>query len=246
MKLDKDTLPILWCLHGNLQQPTVWNSLAQTTARRAFQLNPVSLWETLASDCWHWADAFCTAVRSTDRSRQNYLLGYSLGGRLALHALVHAPELWAGAIIVSADPGTANGQKRRQALSRDRTWARRFLTEPWEDLLAEWEDLSVFCDRPCSTPRPETAFDRQKIAQAFEAYSKGHMDDLTGRLQTLSIPITYVTGADDDRYCQLGQALSAQCPSLTHITIDDAGHRVPWEQPEKFMTLLINAISLHQ
>lgn len=239
-------MSILWCLHGNLQQPAVWDGLTQTIGIQSLQLNVINLWETLAPDCWAWADAFCETVRTADGSSKHYLLGYSLGGRLALHALINAPELWSGAVIVSADPGTTDSQKRARCLSRDRIWAKRFLTEPWESLLAEWDALPVFCDRPCSTLRLKAAFERKKMAQAFEAYSKGHMDDLTEQLQALSVPITYVTGADDEHYCQIGHALSAQCPSLTHIQIANAGHRVPWEQPEKFMSTLINFLSHEQ
>ncbi|MEM8611793.1 MAG: alpha/beta fold hydrolase [Cyanobacteria bacterium P01_H01_bin.105] len=234
----------LWCLHGNLQQPEVWNDLTQKLQVRdhTLQIRWVNLWETLDNDCWAWADAFCKTVVAAAEGSQNYLLGYSLGGRLAWHALIAQSELWTGAVIVSA--GIADGLQREEYLSRDRTWAKRFLTEPWSELLTEWDALPVFCGRSCTIPRPAADFDRQKIARAFEAYSTGRMDDLTQRLQLLSVPVTYVTGSDDRRYCQLGQALSFQCPSLSHIEVADAGHRVPWEQPEMFRSILRKILSL--
>ncbi|MEM7066136.1 MAG: alpha/beta fold hydrolase [Cyanobacteria bacterium P01_B01_bin.77] len=235
-------MQILWCLHGNLQQPTVWGNLAKSLATPTLQVKTLSLWDRPADSCWAWADAFCQHVSATTSKpaaeTQNYLLGYSLGGRLALHGLLTQPDLWSGAIIVSAAPGIADAQQKERCLKRDRTWANRFLTEPWQPLLTEWDALSVFCDRTCPTPRPESAFDRQKIAHAFEAYSKGHMDDLTYCLKALTLPITYITGSDDQRYGQLGQSLQAKCPSLTHREIADAGHRVPWEQPEAFLHIL--------
>ncbi|MEL7506912.1 MAG: hypothetical protein AAFN42_06230, partial [Cyanobacteria bacterium J06554_1] len=64
-------------------------------------------------------------------------MGYSLGGRLGLHGLIQQPDLWAGAIIVSADPGIADAKNKKLCLRRERIWANRFLTEPWDDLLAE-------------------------------------------------------------------------------------------------------------
>lgn len=240
---------ILWCLHGNLQQSDVWQSVARSLRSTNVELRFVDLWDSLSDSCWAWSEQFCAAVQASqvsiggDSNSQHYLLGYSLGGRLGLHALVARPELWSGAVIVSADPGTSDPQHKGRCLERDRIWANRFLTEPWDDLLAEWDALPVFCDYPCSTARPEADFDRQKIAFAFEAYSKGRMDDLTPRLSQLSIPITYITGSDDRRYCQLGQTLMTQCPSLTHVQIHGAGHRVPWEQPQKFAQILSKAIA---
>ena len=233
----------LWCLHGNLQQPDVWSALTQKLQLREpeLQIQLVNLWDTLAADCWTWAETFCQMVQAMTAQQQDsrhYVLGYSLGGRLAWHALIASPELWAGAVIVSADTGMVNLLQKDQCLKRDRTWAHRFLSEPWDDLLAQWDALPVFCGRPCTTPRPETEFDRQKIAYAFEAYSKGHMEDLTNAIRSLSMPITYITGGDDQRYCQLGKMLEQQCPTLNHHQLEQAGHRVPWEQPDAFLSLL--------
>lgn len=231
----------LWCLHGNLQQPGVWNELTQKLQARApdLQIRLVNLWDTLAADCWTWANAFCQTVQSAAaRESQHYVLGYSLGGRLAWHALIAKPELWTGAVIISADVGAATLQQKAQCLERDRIWANRFLVESWDELLAEWDALPVFCNRPCTTPRLESEFDRQKITRAFEVYSKGHMDDLASAIQDLPMPIAYITGTDDRRYCQLGRTLDMQCPTLTYIQIDNAGHRVPWEQPEAFLRKL--------
>ena len=233
---------ILWCLHGNLQQPNVWDNFSQIS--QALQINVINLWNTSADSCWAWADAFCKTVRDADKDSKHYLLGYSLGGRLAMHALIQAPELWSKAIIVSADPGTADEQIRARCLQRDRIWANRFLTEPWTELLAKWDALPVFCGRPCPTARREDDFDRHQIARLFEVYSKGNMDDLTTHLHSLRVPITYVTGIDDKRYCQLGQTLSSQCPSLTHTVVKNAGHRVPWEQPDIFATIVQHSLNL--
>ena len=238
----------LWCLHGNLQQPEVWHPLAEALqAHNAnLQIRLINLWETSADSCWAWAEAFCHTVQSVALRSENehYLLGYSLGGRLAWHGLITKPELWAGAVIVSADVGVANVLQKEECLRRDRTWAYRFLTEPWAELLAKWDAVPVFCDRPCPTARSEKDFDRQQIARFFEVYSKGHMDNLVHSLRSMPMPITYVTGIDDGRYCQLGQMLSLQCPTLTHITVKDAGHRVPWEQPAIFFKIVQHSLNL--
>lgn len=249
MKSNMTKQKVLWCCHGNLQQPTVWNNLTQALQTRVptLEIRQVNLWETLEDSCWSWAEKFCHIVQSVAfeyGDSLHYLLGYSLGGRLAMHSLSEMPELWSKALIVSADIGLSNNLQKEHYLQRDRTWANRFLTEPWQSLLTEWDALPVFCGRPCSTQRPESAFDRQKIAHVFEAYSKGHMDNLTQRLSTLSVPITYVTGSDDHRYCQLGQILQTRCATLTHVQIQDAGHRVPWEKPGAFLQILRNTLAL--
>lgn len=235
----------LWCLHGNLQQPSVWSNFAEELKDRNpdLQIRLVNLWETLANSCWEWAKSFCQTVQLSTAGNDNYLLGYSLGGRLAWHALIAQPHLWRRAMIVSADVGLVSGYEKEQALHRDLRWARRFLSESWDDLLKQWDDLPVFCGRPCLEPRLECNFQRDKIARAFEVYSKGHMDFLSEAIQTLPMPIDYLTGEDDQRYGQLGITLTSQCPRLNHIQFKDAGHRVPWEQPKDFLRILTRILT---
>ncbi|MEL6333413.1 MAG: hypothetical protein AAFQ76_12570, partial [Cyanobacteria bacterium J06626_26] len=78
---------------------------------------------------------------------------------------------------------------------------------------------------------------------AFEVYSKGRMDDLRSQITNLSIPITYVTGDVDRRYWQIGTELTAQSPNIRHVSIQNAGHRVPWEQPDAFLDILTDVLA---
>lgn len=229
-------MKILWCLHGNLQLPTVWEPFRQELATITdLELRTVDLWDTLADSCWDWAERFCNQVRETGPNHQHYLLGYSLGGRLGWHSLITAPELWERAIIVSAGVGTEDTALRASYLSRDRIWAERFLQEPWEPLIKEWDDLPVFCGLPCPTLRREVSFERHKIAQGFLAYSQGRMDSLKAPILDLIIPTLYVTGQLDRKYARLGQQLAEHHSHLTHVSISRAGHRVPWENPPRFI-----------
>ncbi|MEL7506913.1 MAG: hypothetical protein AAFN42_06235 [Cyanobacteria bacterium J06554_1] len=74
-------------------------------------------------------------------------------------------------------------------------------------------------------------------------YSKGRMDDLRSQITNLPIPITYVTGDADHRYQQIGTDLSAQSSNIWHISIPNAGHRVPWEQPDAFLDILTDVLA---
>jgi 2-succinyl-6-hydroxy-2,4-cyclohexadiene-1-carboxylate synthase len=232
----------LWCLHGNLQLPTVWDSLAaQLTASLEMPLaiETEDLWKSLASSCEAWARQFCQRVSQSPPAERQVLLGYSLGGRLAFHAIIHQPALWTGAVIVSADPGLADEQVRQVRVRCDRTWGQRFLAEPWENLLAEWDALPIFAGRINTLPRPSSAFSRTLICQAFEAYSKGHQADLLPALSTLHHPpILYLSGAEDTPACQIGEKLAIACPNVTSAIIPDAAHRSPWENSSRFLQVV--------
>ncbi|MEO1400924.1 MAG: alpha/beta fold hydrolase [Cyanobacteria bacterium J06635_1] len=229
-------------MHGNLQLSSVWAPLAVYFANRPFadrsiEVKSVDLWETVAPNCWEWAKTFCREVTRTPLPGEpnRYLLGYSMGGRLALHAVLHQPRLWAGAIIVAADPGLSDPDERAQCLGRDRTWGHRFLTEPWGQVLADWDTQNIFGGHPNPCPRDLNQLSRDRICQVFDNYSKGRQDDLRLKLTQLSHPpLLYVTGARDSKYTALGVELTAACPNLSHRAIPQAGHRVPWESPAEF------------
>lgn len=228
----------LWMVHGNLQTPKVWQPL-QAPLTQSFSPDlDVSivledLWASPSESLQEWAGLFCQQVQ-THPIQSRFLLGYSLGGRLAFHALLQQPDLWQGAIIVSADPGLDSAD-RKSCLARDQQWSHKFLHEPWDDLLQEWNALPVFCGRKPTYSMLEANISRTQIAEAFQKFSKGHQANLLPHLQQLNLPILYLSGAEDTKYCQIGQRLTQNCPTFTHQIIPNAGHRVPWENPNAFL-----------
>lgn len=238
----------LWMIHGNLQTPTVWQPLhAQLTQAVSSNLTIFleNLWASPGKSFQEWATLFCQRVE-THTIQSRFLLGYSLGGRLAFHALLHQPDLWQGAIVISADPGLSSERDRKTCLTRDKAWSNRFLHNNWEDLLKEWNRLPVFCGRDPAYAVLEKEFSRPQIAEAFQKFSKGHQANLLPQLQKLNLPILYIAGEEDFKYCQIGQILADHCPTLTYQTIPDAGHRVPWENPAAVLLNICQFLEQHQ
>ncbi len=233
----------LWFIHGNLQQPSVWFRFRDAFqysntdgSLMAFDVECENLWKTEANSFWSWASNFCLRVENSAPLLPHWIIGYSQGGRLALHSIVQRPSLWAGAVIVGADTGFPNVEDKHQRLIHDQRWGQRFLTETWENLLTEWDKQSVFGGRPNAAPRDERDFDRKKICRLFDIFSKGRQDDLVPALSKLTVPqILFISGEEDQKYCAIGRKLEDACPTVTHRIIPNAAHRVPWENPELFV-----------
>lgn len=239
----------LWMIHGNLQTPKVWQGLPAQLLQACWPdlvlaVFREDLWTTPAQSLLEWATFFCERVQF-HKIQPRFLLGYSLGGRLAFHALIQRPDLWRGAIIISADPGLSSKVARQQCLVKDIAWGNQFLQENWDDLLKRWNALPIFCDRPPPYPALEQEFSRTQIAQVFQNFSKGHQADLLPQLQQLQTPILFLSGEEDQRYCQIGQTLAQHCPTFSHHTIPNAGHRVPWDNPEAFVSIVQQFLTLN-
>ena len=223
----------LWCIHGNLQQNSVWKFL-EDALPDSVELHLLDLWSSEASGFWDWADSFCQTVRPY-ADGTNVLLGYSLGGRLALHALLSCTELWDGAVIVAADSGLRTAQEREKRLVWDQAWGRRFLHDNWSNLFEDWDAQGVFANYPNHSARLENDFSRERIARLFDVFSKGRQDDLLPQLKALRQPkILYLSGEDDLKYSAVGRYLADECNAISHQTLSKAAHRVPWENQAAF------------
>jgi len=232
---------MVYFLHGNLQTSDVWDRFRNV----AQHTQAVDLWASLAPTQEAWAQHFNAAV-STRGGGPSLLVGYSMGGRLALHALLDNPALWAGALIVAAHPGAADPLVRARWMQADEHWAERFQSEPWEALMADWESLPVFAGIPNPQAPQAVDFSRPLVAKAFVNYSKGRQRDLSLPLQSIKQPIWYICGQHDTAYCVLGQHLAATCPTLRLVQISEAGHRAPWEAPQKFRAVLRQFVAEHE
>lgn len=163
------------------------------------------------------------------------LLGYSQGGRIALQTLVARAEDWDAAIIVSAHPGLKTAEEREARIRHDENWARRFETDPWAELIRDWNAQPVFGGREAMDPRREEDFSRAELAHALRQYSLGKQEDLPQRIAALNVPICWVVGENDSRYLELAKSVEIRSGSAFRLHIvPGAGHRVPWEAPDAF------------
>lgn len=229
----------IWCLHGAMQTSSVWDPFLDKLCLSAqpVGVKKVDLYDNISTSLEQWARSFCSTVTAESSKEKPFLLGYSLGGRLAMHAYVNSPHLWSGVIIVSADPGTQSEAARENMLEKDLAWSRRFQSEDLETLLLEWDHAPVFCQRSNTAPRELTNLDSSKISKLISVYSKGRQQDLLPRLQQEGeVPMLYLSGEEDHKYSMIGEDLSRSCTSVIHQIIPDAGHRVPWENPAGFLS----------
>ena len=233
----------LFCINGNFQTPSVWKLLEENLKVRNVNLDviPVNL-ENYSFDGFdRWVDDFCNSVETQACREKSFLLGYSLGGRLALHACLSRPDLWKSALVVGADPGLESEEEKKLQLDRDRNWAERLKREPLEKLVDEWDAQPVFCGFENKAPRNLGEMNPDRLSHQFEVFSKGIQQNLVPKLAELKRPpVLFVSGEKDQKYQGIGEKLAKSSSAIYAQVIADAGHRVPWENPESFVRVLID------
>jgi 2-succinyl-6-hydroxy-2,4-cyclohexadiene-1-carboxylate synthase len=231
----------LFCIHGNFQTAKVWQSLGDRMKAEFSDSEMIT--EDLNSKPFQgfddWTKDFCDRAELATNGEKSVLLGYSLGGRLALHACIHRPDLWQGVVVVGADPGLGSSEEKNQQFTRDRYWADRLKNEPLEYLLREWDEQPVFCGIENSAPRNLDELDPIQLSQQFEVFSKGLQLNLVPSLSELKTPpVLFLAGEKDQKYQGIGEKLSKSSSVVKAQVVPDSGHRVPWENPESFSRIL--------
>jgi len=233
----------IFCIHGNFQTSKVWQSLENRLKAEISDLEVVAedLYAKQFDGFDDWTEDFCDRVEFEANGEKSILLGYSLGGRLALHACVHQPDLWHAVIVAGADPGLESEEDKRLQLERDRNWAGRLKSEPLEKLADEWDKQPVFWGFENQAPRNLGEMDPSKLSRQFEIFSKGLQQNLLPKLAELkSPPVLFLSGEKDKKYQGIGETLAKSSPVVKTEVVEGAGHRVPWENPESFARVLID------
>lgn len=239
-----------WCLHGSVGMPADFRTLSKNFARSAISTRAVDLWRFLeagALPIQHFGkalndDAGGEIFRGSGRS----LLGYSLGGRLALQSLLEKNHPWQAAVIVSAHPGLENEAERSARLAQDSAWAAKAFAGDWRQFLDQWNAQPILGHGAIRDPEAGQRLiaRRREIARSFVDWSLGAQPPLWDRLAEISTPVLWVVGENDTKFRELAMRAVSLIPN-GHLAIAPAsGHRVPWEAEEWFSGVVASFLQL--
>lgn len=213
------------CLHGAVGSWRDWNRLQEDSA---FPVLPVDLWRLF--DAGNPSLAEAGRIIADQAHDGDILLGYSMGARLALHALLADPAKWRAAILVSAHPGLTEGQATRRAA--DEKWAAQALRD-WPRFLTRWNQQEILAGAPEGLHQAPPS-EQKAVAQSFRSWSLGTQADLRPRLPEIPCPVLWLTGESDLKFTALAREVVPLFPHAEHRILPSCGHRLPWEEPLLF------------
>lgn len=180
-----------------------------------------------------WAEKFNQTVE-----KGSILVGYSLGGRLALHAASLSPGLYRALVLISCHYGLEEPSLREARRRSDEAWADKILHSDWKSLADEWGGQPIFRNDPSPNPMREGDFSRKTLARAMSCWSLGRQHCLKEKVEKLSVPTLYIAGSDDEKFASLAGGLRFENPRSTIWIATESAHRVPWRQSKKFIERL--------
>jgi len=179
-----------------------------------------------------------------------FLVGYSMGGRLALYLMVHFPERFMGTALESASPGLRTEEERRQRVQKDWQLAMELETTDFTKFLTTWYEQPLFAsmkrlsDRSKISPAFAQMLERRQqnqpheLAKSLRNLGTGSQPSLWAELAKNQVPLMLLVGELDQKFVQINQEMLAHCPSAQLRVVKDCGHNVHFENVQSFVESL--------
>lgn len=171
-----------------------------------------------------------------------HLLGYSMGGRLALYLAVNFPERFHSLILESASPGLATQQERDERRERDNALADKIEANGIEWFVDFWEKLSLWESQKSlsqnvlqSQREQRLRNDPPGLAHSLRGMGTGVQPSLWKNLSKVMLPTQLIVGEHDEKFIRINQEMAKLMPNVTLVTIPDAGHTAHLENPTAFI-----------
>lgn len=170
--------------------------------------------------------------RNLPQERVN-LIGYSLGGRLALRFALNNPLRIHSLTLLSTHFGLCRDEDKQARFHTDQIWVKKILSLSWDKFLFEWYNQSIFSSlrkkpdlmkQMLSKPKTETP---KTLVKALLSWSLSHQDCYRDQLLTFDRPYQILYGENDEKLVQL----YASWPK-THCILG-AGHILHLESPKE-------------
>ena len=238
----------LLLLHGFSGDGATWHAVADALGER---------WRVIMLDCLgHGASdkprevasyrmeaiaADIISVLDQLEIRRTHLLGYSMGGRLALYLALRHPERLRSLILESASPGLAEASERAQRRRRDEALANRIEADGIGAFVEYWERLPLWASQSTLPPKVRAAQRQQRLsnsalglANSLRGLGAGAQPNLWPRLPTLRMPALLLVGEADSKFRRINQAMAARMPDAQLRLIPAAGHNTHLENAPAF------------
>lgn len=174
-----------------------------------------------------------------------HLVGYSMGGRIALSLASARPQLLRSLTLIGASPGLQSQAERDARSASDDQLASAILQDGASAFMRRWRQVPIL-----QTQRriPQPYLDRMDarreennalgLASSLRGLGTGQMPPLWDALDALEVPTLLVTGQEDDKFTRIAAQMAARQRHATRVQIMDAGHTCHLERPTRLAPTL--------
>lgn len=173
------------------------------------------------------------------------LVGYSMGGRVALAYTQEYPERVKTLVLESASPGLKTAEERDMRMAADLQLANRIENDGIKAFVDFWENIPLFSSQKKLTSDKRENIRNERLqqqaiglARSLKGIGTGSQPSYWPHLGEMALPILLLTGEMDEKFVVISREMKKQFPSATHEIINDVGHAIHVEKPVLFATMV--------
>lgn len=242
--------PAVLFLHGFMGSSADWREVMAALGDRAFCVaadlpgHGASL--GLSTEAYTIEGSARAVINTLDRLDVEHLVvvGYSMGGRLALFLALRYPGRCAGLFLESASPGLEGASERAARRAADGSKAKRLESGDLEAFLRDWYRQPLFAP----LARDENLLHRivqarrsnepGELARSLRGMGVGNQPSLWRELESLRVPVLAVAGGLDEKYARASSRMAGISPRIQSELVRGVGHNVHDEALAEYVTLL--------
>jgi len=169
------------------------------------------------------------------------LIGYSMGGRLALSLACTYPARIKCLILESASPGLSDVEERLSRVEADLRLASLITDKGIVSFVNYWENISLFSSQKEMSLVKQQELHEQRLtnnqvglSNSLKGMGTGVQPSYWNDLENLQIPTLLICGELDKKFCMIAENMATLLNSAEINQIKQAGHAIHVEQPRKF------------
>jgi 2-succinyl-6-hydroxy-2,4-cyclohexadiene-1-carboxylate synthase len=174
-----------------------------------------------------------------------YLLGYSMGGRLALGFTAAYPNRVKTLILESSSPGLKTEEERNQRYAGDQKLADMILSRGMRYFVDYWEDIPLFSSQKSLSSDIKEKIRNNRLSQnplglanSLKGMGTGRQPSYWKGLKYLSMDMLFIAGELDSKFCRIAEAMEKDAENSSVVIVQGTGHALHVEEPEKFGTIV--------
>jgi 2-succinyl-6-hydroxy-2,4-cyclohexadiene-1-carboxylate synthase len=178
------------------------------------------------------------------------ILGYSMGGRLALGFATMFPERVRKLILESSSPGLRTEIERETRRKSDANLAKFILENGLDAFVSKWENIPLFESQKSLPEQVRLSVRHQRLENDSTGLAKSLLGMGTGfqpsyweNLDNLSVDVLMIVGELDQKFVKIAEEMQKSLKKGQIYKVQDAGHTIHVEQPEKFGTIVKDFLS---
>ncbi|GGA54755.1 putative 2-succinyl-6-hydroxy-2,4-cyclohexadiene-1-carboxylate synthase [Kroppenstedtia guangzhouensis] len=175
-----------------------------------------------------------------------HVLGYSMGGRLALSFAEWYPDRVNTLLLESSSPGLKTDAERRARREQDEALADRIEREGLESFIWYWESIPLFASQANLPEKVRQALRKERLSQRAQGLANslrgmgtGAQPSWWGHLGKIPCPVLLITGELDGKFCRIAKEMNGQFAQCQWRVVPGAGHAVHLEVPRLFDTIVM-------